>query len=149
MKNHIIYLILSVFILAGCKKYAEGPALSLRSKEKRLCQEWKLDKFTFNDEAITYQDNQKWIFRENGTLTITIIEDDSTIEIEFDWRWANDKEDIEILQSNKNDGKSVMFNIKSEKEEDWIILKIQKLNFDQIIFERHIDGDIIRFEFIK
>lgn len=137
MKKHIIYLLLGILVITGCKKYEEGPALSLRSKEKRLCQEWKLDKFTFNDEAITYQDNQKWVFRENGTLTITIIEDDSSNDIKFNWRWVNNKEDIEIHESI------------SEKAEDWVLLKIQKLKFDQIILERHSEGDIIRFEFIK
>lgn len=149
MKNHIIYLLISVLILAGCKKYEEGPALSLRSKEKRLCQEWNLDKFTYNDEAITNQDNQKWIFRENGTLTITIFEDDSSDKMEYNWRWANDKEDIEILNSNTNDEKLVMFDLKNEKEEDWVLLKIQKLKFEQIILENRIEGDIVRFEFVK
>lgn len=149
MKKHIIFLLLGLIIITGCKKYEEGPALSLRSKEKRLCQEWNLDKFTYNDEAITYQDNQKWVFRENGTLTITIIEDDSSDEIEYDWRWANDKEDIEILYSNTNDEKSVMFDLKNEKKEDWVLLKIQKLKFEQIILERHSETGIIRFEFVK
>lgn len=147
MKKHFVYLLLCMLVFAGCQKSQERSALSLESKEKRLCQEWKLDKFTFNDEAITNEANQKWIFEENRTLTIVIINEDSSNKIEFDWRWVNNNESIEIQESTSGEGKAVLFNLNREREEDWIYLKIKKMNFDQIILERHIESDIIRFEF--
>lgn len=52
MKNKLIYLGI-IFIFFSCNKYEEGPSFSLRSAEKRLCGQWRLNKLLYNDKDIT------------------------------------------------------------------------------------------------
>ena len=46
MKNYIILFFALALILLGCKKYEEGPALSLRSEENRLLGLKQIEKYT-------------------------------------------------------------------------------------------------------
>ena len=49
MKKHLITLAALLFLCApACKKYDEGPALSLRSKKSRIANKWKVDKLFKN-----------------------------------------------------------------------------------------------------
>ena len=50
MKKATIYLSLLLILATACKKYDEGPLISLRSKEKRLCQKWDIYEFTKDGE---------------------------------------------------------------------------------------------------
>jgi len=43
-----ISLLLLCLLLTGCKKYEDGPWLSLRSKEHRILGEWAVDYFSIN-----------------------------------------------------------------------------------------------------
>lgn len=58
----IIFLIgltlISVF--SSCKKYDEGPGLSLRSKMNRLCGEWEITELMVNNE-----NNLHWNYSDN------------------------------------------------------------------------------------
>lgn len=48
MKNILgIFTLLLVF--SSCIKYEDGPVFSFKSKEKRLCRSWVLDKFINNE----------------------------------------------------------------------------------------------------
>jgi hypothetical protein len=44
MKKPVLYslVFLSIMVLSSCRKYQEGPSLSLRSKKARLCADWKV-----------------------------------------------------------------------------------------------------------
>jgi len=45
----ILYVSLIIGVLfSGCKKYGEGPSLSLRSKTARVANTWKVDSYTIN-----------------------------------------------------------------------------------------------------
>ncbi len=50
MKTKIIFYLILILGLSftGCKKYEEGPALSLRSKTARVANTWKVELFTIN-----------------------------------------------------------------------------------------------------
>lgn len=84
MKKLLAFLLLATIVMVGfnaCKKYEDGPYLSLRSKHNRVVNEWKLNKatnegidvtsqfqeyyFTFNDDN-TYTYNRKLV-KETGT----------------------------------------------------------------------------------
>jgi len=39
---------------AGCK-YEEGPKISLRAKRDRVANEWRIEKYTYNDSDFTNQ----------------------------------------------------------------------------------------------
>ena len=147
MKNAVIYLFLALFAISGCKKYDEGPAISLRSKEKRLCQEWKLDSYLVNGEDFNYFEEQVWTIEKNGTLIVYIDYGVYDEEAEFEWRWSDKKEGIEIYD---NSYKSKFFSdFKNISDEDWVSVDIKRLTFDELFLE-HTEGDEnIRFEFIK
>lgn len=51
MKKLTIYLSLLLIVATTCKKYEEGPAISLRSKENRLYQTWKGKEIYRNGEV--------------------------------------------------------------------------------------------------
>ena len=49
-------LLLALFIpilFVSCNKYKDGPALSFRSAEKRLCGKWRLSQLLYNEKDIT------------------------------------------------------------------------------------------------
>lgn len=55
--NKLIVFILSLVILGSCKKYPDGPLISLSSPEKRIKRNWQLQqdtirRFIFQDENV-------------------------------------------------------------------------------------------------
>lgn len=57
MKNILFISLFLLIILPSCKKYEEGPLISLRSAEKRLNGEYELKEFTVDgiDSLVLYQ----------------------------------------------------------------------------------------------
>lgn len=55
MKTKIFFLSLCTVVLSltSCKKYQEGPSISLRSKAERVSNTWKMEKVTMNGTDIT------------------------------------------------------------------------------------------------
>ncbi len=55
--NHLILSLFILFLTApviqSCKKYPDGPALSLRSKTERLSNTWKVENYTINGSDFT------------------------------------------------------------------------------------------------
>lgn len=47
-KNIFFIILIIGASLMGCKKYPEGPALSLRSKTARVANTWKIESYTIN-----------------------------------------------------------------------------------------------------
>ena len=44
----ILLLFITIVLLYGCKKYPDGPAISLLSKESRITGEWDVEYFSVN-----------------------------------------------------------------------------------------------------
>ena len=77
MKKLPAFIFLStVLFFTECKKYPEGPAISLRSKKERISNSWKVDQLKINDvDSTAYYTN---ILRDytlninkSGSYTIT------------------------------------------------------------------------------
>lgn len=105
---------LAVFILGlcaclifaeGCKKYPEGPALSLRSKKERVANTWKLDALIsggvdsamyfnafFNDYTLTLSKSGSYTIFYNQ---VRYFGPDPVTE-SGDWSFSSDKEDLQI-----------------------------------------------------
>ena len=76
-----------ISIITGCKKYDEGPSISLRTKMNRLCGEWEVTEYMSNNENVLH-----WNF--DGNLTCS---DGSTIYFQekfninqFLWTFSKD-----------------------------------------------------------
>jgi formylmethanofuran dehydrogenase subunit A len=91
MNNKLSISIAAILLLmiSSCKKYEEGPVLSLRSKTERVANNWKVEKYLLNgndktatlgtftesytkDGTYSYKWNNlsgagKWAFEENET----------------------------------------------------------------------------------
>ena len=52
-KNIFSIILIIGVSLTGCKKYEEGPALSLRSKTARVENTWKVESYTINGVGVT------------------------------------------------------------------------------------------------
>src|ERR1700752_4350682 len=53
MKKHFLILYAFAFLIAGCKKYDEGPLMSLRSKTQRICNEWQFFNVEYIESGVT------------------------------------------------------------------------------------------------
>lgn len=68
-----IFITLFLF-LNSCKKYDDGPIISFRSAESRLCRKWTLKDATLNGSSVrlgsgTYQTIIE--YKTNGTVSLT------------------------------------------------------------------------------
>jgi hypothetical protein len=59
MKKVILFLIVLACITESCKKYPDGPCISLRSAKNRIVGTWKVDKLYINDIDSTDEFNSK------------------------------------------------------------------------------------------
>ena len=155
MKKLSIYFVLVLLVLSGCKKYEEGPGISLRSKEKRLCQKWELSKATYNG---MHQENDfayyYWDIQKDGDFIVTMSYAwdgayDQEI-INLSWEWSSNKEEIELTEYYK-DSKTLLSSIfrdhKSTKYSETVDVKIIKLKYKELIIEYTEEGDKYRMEF--
>lgn len=65
MKN-LLLILLSLTILSGCKKYEEGPALTLRTPERRLEGKWSAYRAQKNGVDLIGFAGYKFEFKKNG-----------------------------------------------------------------------------------
>jgi hypothetical protein len=99
----------SGLLTTSCKKYDEGPAISLRSKKARVVNKWKAEKVTENGKDVTsdyqgytweFKDDNKLYFNISGGLAITgkweFNNDKSKIIVTYDI--TNEKSELEILR---------------------------------------------------
>lgn len=63
---------LGVFFLSSCKKYDDGPAISLRSKKERISNDWRIDKAFDNGNDVTNSFDQYEVsFSKEGSANLT------------------------------------------------------------------------------
>jgi len=158
MKKAPIYLVLFLIIFSSCKKYNEGPAISLRSKEKRLCQEWEMEKIELN--GITDTDDEfsyyYWDIHKDGTINIRVrfVDEPGEETMEFEWEWINDKKGIKITnQYGKKESSPYFYklfkNNSSVNDDGAIEFEIKRLKYDELIVEFEEFSDKYRLEFGK
>jgi hypothetical protein len=105
MKTAHFFLCVGVFISAmhfsSCKKYDDGPALSLKTKKARVANEWKYDQvLSSNGTNITSSyANQSIEFKRDGTY----ITSSGTSSGTGTWIFASDKEDIVLTENDGGD----------------------------------------------
>ena len=101
MKSTISFAILTLILISlfSCKKYPEGPSLSIRSKKGRIANKWKIDKWLIGgiDSTMYYAAEGTFIeLTKNGKVTATQIQSDGvqTLTTTFtgEWQFSDDKE---------------------------------------------------------
>lgn len=108
--------VLSVATMAltftGCKKYDEGPALSLRTKKARVVNVWEYQRVFVNDRDISsIFDNATITFKKDNTVESV---DGAGNRQTGTWEFASGKEELVIKYST------------ADKPETWTILKLKE-----------------------
>ena len=123
MKN----IVLLIFVLAGllsCKKTENGPAISLRSKDARVSNQWIVEQYL--DDGVDKTElfaGSKFTFEKDGTCSAT------TPNGSFSGTWTLEKEDdddddendleLEFKFSNKD-------KVIEELDGDWEVSKLKE-----------------------
>lgn len=82
-----------VISMESCKKYSDGPMCSLRSREERVANAWKIEKLTKNSVDITTGTSDKvYEFKKDGSFIYT---SDSKIKTGT-WAFINQDEQLDI-----------------------------------------------------
>lgn len=113
-------LFLLTTVLLGCKKYPEGPAFTLRSKEERLANNWVIDKYLENDNDLTESFKSAYpayllVVGKSGTYALTY---DGVNTQTGTWRLANNAKNWETLD-NTSTAVAVTYTILRLKEKSF------------------------------
>ena len=111
-------------VLSSCKKYEEGPALSFRTKDARVVNDWDV-KYALEDgkdKTFLYKDFTI-NFTEDGRFVATnIASDSSTVEQSGFWDLVDNKEDIRLIYTDPPipDDRITYDILKLKDDEFWI-----------------------------
>ncbi len=124
MKTKHLLLTLGVVIatlLFSCKKYEDGPALSLRSKKSRVANEWKYDQVVApNGTNITSQfANSSLELTRDGEYIATYGASSATTGT---WQFASDKENI-VLTPNDNSDAQLLHIMRLKQKDLWFSIE--------------------------
>ena len=132
MKTTISFAIITVLLLSlfSCKKYPEGPSLTIRSKEGRVDNKWKIDKWIIGgvDSVMYYAAEGTFIeLTKDGKVTATQIQayggQTLTTTYTGEWQFSDNKEELAWIITDNwgNPADTSVFNIlKLKHKEFWI-----------------------------
>jgi hypothetical protein len=120
----VLVLCMSVFVLASCSKYDEGPAVSLRTKKARLCNSWQISSAYQNGADKTAEFNTVLAgyllnIKKDDTYTLSYSPlSAGTVTDNGSWKFNDDKTHVIFTDS---DGESSDYTILRLKEKElWV-----------------------------
>jgi len=132
MKKLFFILLLIASLAGACKKYDEGPWLSLRSAENRLYGAYTLTQYTVNgtDSLSLYNDSLGLIFwfmyDDVNSIKLCIIDrsrkDGGWATLNWKWRFKNKNKVIDIESAGGSTNGTGPFGI--NKLPEWEILRL-------------------------
>jgi len=104
-----------MFVFQSCRKYDEGPVLSLRSRTERVANTWKISKYKKNDKDLTslYKGYME-TFTKDGNYSYTW----ENIAGTGKWSFQNDDNEIAIVGIH-NQSNQKLHLLKLEEKEFW------------------------------
>ncbi|MDI3544711.1 MAG: hypothetical protein PWQ43_133 [Rikenellaceae bacterium] len=142
MKIKNLILISALMLIFTSCKYEEGPAVSLRSKEERLCNEWKIDKKLTNgvENTLTEAELQTIVeFKKGGEYSITVPILGVYVVFSGTWEFYDNKEKIIITYEANVLGTNVM-----QKDTSKILRLMEK----ELWLEGKDSTDIVEIHYI-
>jgi hypothetical protein len=129
------FIILAIVaLLPACKKYDEGPSVSLLSKKARLTGEWEVARFYLNEEQIQLTNKEEMTVNKNGTLSKSTLIGTNTYNSDGNWAFSDDKLSLLVTYS-------------ATSSETW---SIKKLSNKQLFVEiTQPNGSVARYEYVK
>lgn len=114
-------LLLLVLIIAGCKKYDEGPAFTLKSKKERLANKWRIERYYMNGEDKTAQLDSMYMsfeFTRDGKYQEIMAHHTMSYVDDGKWEFIFKQEAVEIYRSND----TIIWHITKLKEDElWTV----------------------------
>lgn len=118
----LLFLItFGLVILEGCKKYSDGPALSLRSRSERVANTWKVENYKINGTDFTsLVSGYKESFTKKGAYYYNwgILDGVGT------WVFQNSDKEIKLLGSDDQSSRT-LFILKLEENTFWYYYMIK------------------------
>lgn len=122
-KNNKLVLAACVVVLlnlSSCKKYEDGPSLSLKSKNSRLTGEWEVDEIDNVSPSVGFGGTMILEFEKDGDFSYTTSYSydgaSYSYSYEGEWEWEDGKKSVEI-------------DIDSEDKTEFEILKLTNKEF--------------------
>lgn len=121
MKKLVAFLAAIVLIVSvnSCKKYEDGPLLSLRSKTARIVNEWVIDKVMTNGVDVTANYPDDYLLTINDDLTYTMLGNAVTQE----GTWAFDEKKESIIFTLTSSGMEYLYTIKRLKNKELTLVQ--------------------------
>ncbi len=118
IKVSVVLLLLAVMALPalqGCKKYPEGPALSLRTRTARVANTWKVDNYKINGNDYTsLVSGYTETFSKEGAYSYSWGNAAGT----GTWAFQNEDQEIRITGTSNQDSYTLVI-LKLEEKEFW------------------------------
>lgn len=132
MKTYVKIALVALFIggisVASCKKYEDGPAISVLSKKSRISNTWAVEKY-MQDGVDKTSDYRTWITSESyvidksGSYTYTASTTIGSSNSSGTWEFINDKEDLKTLSSATGATPDTMIILRLKNKELWLKTK--------------------------
>jgi len=133
----LLTVVVSVLMLTSCSPYEEGPAISLRSRTERLCNEWRLTRLYINgtEQTLSSFDQQTTLeFKDNGTINYSYAVMDSTaIVITGSGTWEFNNDQTEVFTT-------ITYTLGGTEKDTFKILRLKE---EELWFENNEDGDVV------
>lgn len=106
---------LSTLTITGCKKYEDGPLISLRSREARVANTWKIDNYKVNGTDYTsLMGGYSETFTKSGGYSY----ESSILNGSGTWKFRNHDEEIALTGTANQDNYTLVI-LKLEEKEFW------------------------------
>lgn len=102
VKRLLSILTVIVVFASACKKYEDGPAISLRSRKERVANTWVYEKIIKNGEDVTSQTvyniayQARYTFTKSGGASLSFVDLPLFEPINGSWGFSNNDEQIFI-----------------------------------------------------
>ncbi|MFZ1686791.1 MAG: DUF5004 domain-containing protein [Flavobacteriales bacterium] len=99
--TRILFALLAGSALTGCKKYDDGPAFSLRSREERVANTWRIDRAMSGSDDVTsaFSQYELRLTKDHDaslTATYTLFGTDFSFTSSGTWSFENKDEDLRL-----------------------------------------------------
>jgi len=133
----LLTVLASILMLTSCSPYEEGPAISLRSRTERLCNEWRLTRLYINgtEQTLSSFDQQTTLeFKDNGTVNYSYAVMDSTaIVITGSGTWEFNDDQTEVFTT-------ITYTLGGTEKDTFKILRLKE---EELWLENNQDGDVV------
>ena len=123
MKKTLLYSLIIISYISlntSCKKYEEGPGISLRSKKERASNSWVLEDVTeAGVSVINNFKNYLLVMEKSGFYSLSYELSGTAFAEEGTWRFANKNEQIEMLINQQGAAIQTITILKLKEKSFW------------------------------